>query len=349
MAAAVAWTDPLLFFRRTVQRSQPFFALEREGNFSRYVYTGLIRNLDYETLWIGPSYVAPFGRGADPQSELVVSMGNMSGWEMTEILRLERFQGKAKVVNVLVSEQHLTDVFAPGWSNTLVFPSELWGRAGEVHYLFDPYMLRLAGRYLDRADPRRIQLDSPDMRRSINEAYFWMRDEPQALRDYWKQYNMRNITSRELARARNNLRRLTEAPAPAVALSVSEENMLAGLFAELRLVGRHAKVNLIVPPQHVSGFGTDYERLLHHREIKRRVVEQARLERWSVFDFQGDESCLDRTRFYDSGHFSERGVSEMREEIAGGVPRERSVPALFARFLENGEEGDQGMLAEMPD
>src|SRR5262245_28184685 len=72
MASMVAVTDPLLFFRRTAQASQPFFALEREGNFSRYVYAGLMRNLDYEVLWIGPSYVTPFGRGADPQRELVV-------------------------------------------------------------------------------------------------------------------------------------------------------------------------------------------------------------------------------------------------------------------------------------
>lgn len=69
-ASMVAVIDPLLFFRRTAQASQPFFSLEREGNFSRYVYTGLMRNLDYEVLWLGPSYVTPFGRGADPQREL---------------------------------------------------------------------------------------------------------------------------------------------------------------------------------------------------------------------------------------------------------------------------------------
>lgn len=276
-------------------------------------------------------------------------MGNMNGWELIEILRLERAQRNAKVVNVVVSEEHLTDVFGPGWSKTLVFPSELWGETGKLHYLFDPYMLRLAGRYMNRIDPREIQLYDPETRRSVNEAYFWMRDDPQVLRDYWKQYNMKSLTAQELRQARENLRAFAAGPAPAVILSAREEHMLSDLFAELRLVARNARVNLIFPPRHISSFGTVYERFLHHSEIKRRVSEQARQDRWTIFDFQGDILCLDRTRFYDSRHFSERGVREMRAEIFSGVPHERSVSALFTKFIEAGEAGDQQMLVEMPD
>jgi hypothetical protein len=349
VAATVAATDPLLFFRQSAVATQPFFYLAREGNFSRYVYTGLVRNLHYEVLWVGPSYVAPFGRGADPRRELVVSMGNMSGWEMRRILRRERLEGKAKVINVLISAPHLTDEFAPGW-NQDIFPDDLWGSGGTWRYLLDPYMLRLAGRYLVPAGPRMVDLESTAVRTRINEGYFWMYDDPTALRDYWKQYKAKSIATQDLNQARRNIRQLLEEGGGPVSLTAREEQLLADLFAELRGLASRAKVNLIFPPRHISAFGTDYAKFRRCGEVKRRIVEQAAQGGVTVFDFQGEESIgLDRTRLYDSQHFTERGVHEMREEILGGVPRERSLPALFAKFLATNEDDDRRMLAEIPD
>lgn len=347
VGGTVAARDPLLFFRRSAHATQPFFYLKREGNFSRYVYTGLMRNLSYEMLWVGPSYVAPFARGADPQRELVVSMGNMSGWELLAILRLESRQQKARTINVIISPLHFTDAFAPGGDKTGTFPDGLWERGGTLRYLADPYMVRVAAANPGNGQPA-IDLHSDAVRRRINEAYFWMHDDPVALRNYWTEYQARRITTDSFIRLRENLARAAEA-AP-VRLTDAEEILLRNFFREIAELRRRATVNFIFPPRHLASFGTEFESFQRGVEIKRRFTLFAQSSGTPLFDFEADpEFALDRTRHYDMAHFTERGVDRLRAEVLSGRPKERSLDALFERFRRTTEADDRAALAGLPE
>lgn len=326
-------TDPLLFFRTTASNNQPFFNHEPEGNFSRFVFPGLISNLPYDTLWVGPSYAAPFARGADPFRELIVTMGNMSAAEQLDILMMEQHLHKAKTVNIILSPAHFTKGFAPGIEAT--FPKDLWGPYRVFRYLISPVAFRLALEEIHKSSlfTARRELNSRNLRIQINSAYFWMFDDTMQIKKYWKDYGQYQFTIDSIHQLRKVL---SEQKNSEIKILTSQEKELINNFCEgIASLSKTACVNIIFPPRYIAAFGVPIEDFNKVLEIKRQILlRTSNMKKVVQYDYETDPRfCFDRAKFYDLGHFSEAPVKLLRLEINNRHGHKENMDAAFSWFL----------------
>lgn len=329
-AAFIVARDPLLFWAARATPAQPLFATARQGNFSRFVFAGLMRSLDYRVIWVGPSYATPFASGKEAADELMVSMGNMTAVEMARILELEAHLGKADVVNLVISPVHCTPLYyatAKQWT----FPDRLYSGAGGSLYLLDFSMDQLAFAYV--SGERRLDFRSAAYRPQINRQYFWMPYDQKLLTDYWTKYGQAGATRQQLVDLRQNLVKALD-PGNKIDL-VETDAALAGLFRAVRGLRAGVAVNIIFPPAHLTYWAQTPETIAQMLHVRNALHAFARMQdRVKLFDFATDwEAITNRTLYYDSAHFTDRDVATMRKAIHDGRERFGGMESILHRYL----------------
>jgi hypothetical protein len=327
-AALVAWRDPLLFWAPSAGEGQPLFYASHYGNFSRHVYTGLMRNLEYDEIWIGPSYAAPFTATDAGPRELMVTMGHMNGRELAQVVSLEASLAKARVVNLVISPLHFTSAHIPGKAS---FPQALYRPEGDLRYLADFSITRLA--LVHGTGKGGLDYRSPDYRRTINTRYFWMHDDRARLREFWDTQEYVRGTLTELRALRETLPVAFRLAHESGAVAVS--GVMDELFDAIDRLGPEVKVNLILPPTHLTYWIGPAEvvaqGLAVRAEVNQRTQGRAAL---AIYDFGSDWNLLtDRGLYYDGGHFTNRAVAAMRQAIGARSTRYQAIESSLRRFL----------------
>jgi hypothetical protein len=344
-AAIVRSKDPLLFWSDAATKDQPFFATPELGNFSRYVFTGLMRRLSYRTLWLGPSYATPFGSTPDTQNELMVSMGNMTGEEMADLLAFEASLGKATQINLVVSPMHFTSYYYKIVRSTATFPSYYYGNYGGFMYLLDPQMTRLAlARVKGGRDNAYL---SENARTGLNRRYFWMPDDRGQLEAFWVRYSMAETLKRQLATLRTNLPLVPGALAVQQSQGSEPREILQRLFSQIEALPSDVRVNFVFPPAHLSYWAHPAPLVAEALVMREAIIEfAAERKNVKVFDFEADwNRSSDRTYFYDAGHFTDRNISKMRAMIREGKGFVGDIQTVFDKFLATGPDFDSAQIA----
>lgn len=337
--------DPLLFWSEKATREQPFFSTPEFGNFSRYVYAGLMRRLSYKTLWLGPSYATPFGSTPDTQNELMVSMGNMTGQEMADLLAFEATLGKASTINLIVSPLHFTSNYLDIVQRTTTFPASYYGRFGSIRYVFDPQMTRLA---LGRVrGPRDNDFLSESARVGLNRSYFWMSHDQEKLQTYWKRYSMAKAQKEKLSTLRSNLPLVSATTAAQKGNWVKSRKALHLLFSRIDALPEGIQVNIVLPPAHLIYWAHPAPLTAEALYARDAVIEFASNRKSvRIFDFEADwDSASDRGYFYDGDHFSDRNIDKLRAQIRAGNEQVGDMQEVFDRFLATGPEFDAAQIA----
>jgi hypothetical protein len=339
--------DPLLFWSEKATREQPFFSTVEFGNFSRYVYAGLMRRLSYETLWLGPSFATPFGSTPDSQNELLVSMGNMTSQEMADLLRFETSLGKASTINLVVSPLHFTYYYLDSVPRTAKFPTAYYGDYGVIRYVLDPQMARLAlGRVIG---PRDKDFLSESTRVALNRRYFWMPDDQAKLQAHWKRYSMAAKLKQDLSTLRSNLPRVSSVTSAQKQKWVESRAVLQLLFTRIDAVPKGTRVNFVFPPAHLSYWAHPAPLVAEALALRDAIIEFASSrEDVRIFDFEADwGNASDRSYYYDGGHFSDRNIGELREQVRTGNEQVGDMRGLFDKFLATGPEFDAAQIATL--
>jgi hypothetical protein len=309
------------------------------------VYAGLMRRLSYKTLWLGPSYVTPFGSTPDTQNELLVSMGNMTGQEMADLLAFEATLGKASTINLIISPLHFTSTYFDSVRRTATFPASYYGNYGSIRYLFDPQMTRLAlGRV---TGPRDKDFLSESARVDLNRSYFWMFDDQGKLQTYWKRYSMAAALKYKLSTLRSNLPLVSDATAAQKGRWVESRQVLQLLFSRIDALPKGIRVNFVLPPAHLSYWAHPAPLAAEALYARDAVIEFASSrESVRIFDFESDwDSASDRGYFYDGDHFSDRNIGTLRAQIRAGKEQVGDLQKVFDRFLATGPDFDAAQIA----